>query len=73
MRVLRTRTFALERVFTDASNYGYGMSKVMVVPGKGELPSMQFSYGVWRGEVAPFSSNWHELMAIAMSLRHRLS
>ena len=73
VRMLRTRTFALERVFTDASNYGYGMSKVMVVPGKGELPSMQFSYGVWRGEVAPFSSNWHELMAIAMSLRHRLS
>ena len=73
VRKLRTRTFALERVFTDASNYGYGMSKVMVVPGKGELPSMQFSCGVWRGEVAPFSSNWHELMAIAMSLRHSLS
>ena len=72
VHLLKTRTFALERVFTDASNYGYGMSNVRVVPGKGELPSMQFSHGVWRGEVAPFSSNWHELMTIAMSLKHSL-
>jgi hypothetical protein len=70
VRLLKTRTFALERVFTDASDHGYGISKVVVVPGEGLLPGMKFSYGVWQGEAAHFSSNWHELMVIVMSLKH---
>ena len=69
---LKTRSFALQRLVSDASNYGYGMG--LVVPGKTcddgtVLPSMQFGYGTWEGEVASYSSNDHELRTIAMSLR----
>lgn len=67
----KTRTFALQRLWTDASAHGY--CDTLEVPAKDDLPAMQFGYGQWHGEQAAFSSNWHELATIVMSVAHRLA
>ena len=67
---MKTRSFALSRLWTDASGFAY--SDTMEVPGQGEFPAMQFGYGVWNEEQSRFSSNWHELATIVMSVAHRI-
>ena len=66
----KTRTFALQRVWTDASSHGY--CDTMEVPATDQLPAMTFGYGVWNKEQAAYSSNWHELACVVMSLAQRL-
>ena len=80
----KTRTFALHRIWTDASSHGYCDTKevpastvtaVRGVPapgGRAALPAMQFGYGVWDKVQAKFSSNWHELATIVMSVAQHL-
>ena len=70
VRRWRTRTFALQRVWTDASGAGY--CDAMAVPAEGELPKMAFGHGVWDQEQGLFSSNWHELATIVNSVARHL-
>jgi len=59
----------LRRVWTDASGAGY--CDTMEVEPRGGLPAMEFGYGVWNEVQEKFSSNWHELSTIVMSLAQR--
>lgn len=69
-RLWRTRSFALHRAWTDASDYG--LAESIAVEGEGELPAMAFSHGVWPEAVAGMSSNYHELATIVRSVGQRL-
>ena len=66
----KTRTFALSRLWTDGSGTGY--CDTMEVAGRDGLPAMRFGCGQWEPEQARFSSNWHELATIVMSVAERL-
>ena len=68
-RLWRTRSFGLRRLWTDASGSGY--CDTMEVEARGELPAMEFGYGLWGGGQDRFSSNWHELSTIVMSLAEK--
>ena len=68
-RLWRTKSFALQRCWSDASNYGF--AECIAVEEAGEFPKMQFTHGVWPDAVAGFSSNWHELATIVHSIRSR--
>ena len=80
----KTRTFALHRIWTDASSHGYcdtmevaartvNTVRGVAAPGGGaSLPAMSFGYGVWDKVQAKFSSNWHELATIVMSVAQHL-
>ena len=70
VRKWRTRTFALQRLWTDASGHGY--CDTMAVPGEGWRPAMAFGYGVWDQQHGAFSSNWHELATIVISVAQHL-
>ena len=63
----RTKTFALHRLWSDASNYGF--AEALAVEEHEGMPRMQFSHGVWPESVAPFSSNFHELATIVHSIK----
>ena len=69
VRLWRTKSFALHRCWSDASNYGF--AECIAVEEAGEFPKMQFTHGVWPDAVAGFSSNWHELGTIVHSIRTR--
>ena len=69
VRRWRSRTFALHRCWSDASNYGFAES-LAVEPHAG-LPAMAFTHGVWPDALAGFSSNWHELATVVYSIRQR--
>ena len=70
VRRWRTGSFALDRCWSDASDYGFAES--VAVEASGELPRMRFTHGVWPEEVADFTSNWHELATIVHSIKSRL-
>ena len=67
----RTKTFALHRLWSDASNYGF--AEALAVDEHEGMPRMQFSHGVWPEAVAPFSSNFHELATIVHSIKAHFS
>ena len=69
VRYWKTRTFALHRFWSDASNYG--LAESMATEAQGELPSMAFTHGVWPEALAGFSSNYHELATIVHSIKLR--
>ena len=70
IRRWRTRSFGLRRLWTDASGGGY--CETLAVPARDGLPAMRFGYGQWSAEQSAFSSNWHELATVGMSLATRL-
>ena len=65
----RSRTFALHRCWSDASNYGFAES--VAVNETDDYPQMAFTHGVWPEAVAGFSSNWHEMATITHSIVSR--
>ena len=69
VRYWKTRTFALHRFWSDASNYG--LAESMATEAEGELPSMAFTHGVWPEALARFSSKYHELATIVHSIKLR--
>ena len=44
----------------------------MEVPATDQLPAMTFGYGVWNSKQSAYSSNWHELACVVMSVAQRL-
>jgi hypothetical protein len=69
VRPWKSKTFALHRCWSDASNYGFAES--LAVNETAEFPQMRFTHGVWPVEVASFTSNWHELATIVHGIRTR--
>ena len=69
VRLWRSKSFALHRCWSDASNYGFAES--IAVNETEEFPQMQFTHGLWPEAVASFSSNWHELATIVHSIKSR--
>ena len=69
VRLWRSRTFALHRCFSDASNYGF--AEGIAVEETEDTPRMRFTHGVWPEVVAGYSSNWHELATIVHSISSR--